>query len=82
MVETGQDVEGLQVDQTVLLPAGSGTWTTHLIAEAKRLIPLPNQADPKQLAINVIKLSAKPGCHAGSIFLQTGVHTNLQRDSA
>lgn len=45
------DVTTLSIGQTVLLPAGSGTWTTHLIAVAKRLIPLPGGVDPKQLAM-------------------------------
>ena len=35
----------------MLLPAGSGTWATHLVADAKRLVPLPAGADPRQLAM-------------------------------
>ena len=42
---------GLSVGQTVLLPAGSGTWATHLVAEARRLVPIPAGADPQQLAM-------------------------------
>jgi len=45
------DVQGLAVGQTVLLPVGCGTWTTHLNLAAKALVPLPNDADPKQLAM-------------------------------
>jgi trans-2-enoyl-CoA reductase len=51
VVEVASDVQGLAVGQTVLLPVGSGTWTTHLIAPAKALVPLPNDADPQQLAM-------------------------------
>ncbi len=39
------------VGQTVLLPVGCGTWSTHVIVDAAKLIPLPNQADPQQLAM-------------------------------
>ena len=51
VVELGPDTQGPAIGQTVLLPAGSGTWATHLVAPAARLIPLPNDADPKQLAM-------------------------------
>lgn len=45
------DVSSPKVGQVVLLPAGSGTWTSHMIADAKRLIPLPDGADARQLAM-------------------------------
>ncbi len=51
VVELGPDTQGLSVGQTVVLPAGSGTWTTHLVADARRLVPIPEGADPKQLAM-------------------------------
>jgi mitochondrial enoyl-[acyl-carrier protein] reductase / trans-2-enoyl-CoA reductase len=51
VVEVGPDVSGISVGQTVLLPAGSGTWTTHLVANARRLVPIPEGADPQQLAM-------------------------------
>jgi NADPH:quinone reductase-like Zn-dependent oxidoreductase len=47
----GEDVDGLSVGQLVLLPRGSGTWVTHLLAEARSLVPLPEVADPLQLAM-------------------------------
>lgn len=50
VLEVAADVGNLKVGQTVLLPVGSGTWRTHLIAEARQLIPLPS-ADPQQLAM-------------------------------
>lgn len=49
--ELGPGVTTHRAGQTVLLPAGSGTWSSHMIAEAKRLIPLPEGADPTQLAM-------------------------------
>lgn len=50
VLEVAADVSNLKPGQTVLLPVGCGTWRTHLIAEAKQLIPLPS-ADPQQLAM-------------------------------
>ena len=55
VAELGPEVQGLAgvlaVGQLVLLPAGSGTWATHLVADARRLVPLPEVADPQQLAM-------------------------------
>ena len=51
VVELGPNTDGPVVGTTVLLPVGAGTWATHLVADAKRLIPLPAGADPKQLAM-------------------------------
>ncbi len=51
VVELAPGTQGPAVGQTVLLPAGSGTWSTHVVAPAARLIPLPNEADAKQLAM-------------------------------
>lgn len=50
----GEGVSGLEPGQTVLLPIGCGTWSSHLILPAKDLIPLPGQADPLQLAMLTI----------------------------
>ena len=47
----GPDVEGLPVGQMVLLPVGIGTWASHVVAPAKKLIPLPNEADAQQLSM-------------------------------
>ena len=49
--ELGPDTRGPAVGQTVLLPAGAGTWATHVVAPAARLIPLPNEAVPPPLAM-------------------------------
>lgn len=51
IVELGPQTQGPAVGQTVLLPAGSGTWATHVVVPAARLVPLPNEGDPKQLAM-------------------------------
>lgn len=45
------DVDASRIGQTVLLPVGCGTWSTHVVAAAKKLMPLPSQADPQQLAM-------------------------------
>lgn len=37
--------------RTVLLPISGGTWSTHLIADARTLLPLPDDADPVQLSM-------------------------------
>jgi NADPH:quinone reductase-like Zn-dependent oxidoreductase len=37
-----------------LLTRGGGTWSTHVVAEAKELVPLPNEADPLQLAMMTV----------------------------
>ncbi|MDH4566847.1 alcohol dehydrogenase [Pseudomonas sp. BN414] len=50
VLEVAADVTSLKPGQTVLLPVGCGTWRTHLLADAKQLIPLPS-ADPQQLAM-------------------------------
>ena len=47
----GSAVSGLAIGQMVLLPVGSGTWSTHVVVEATALVPLPAGADPQQLAM-------------------------------
>ena len=54
VVAVGPDVASPTVGQTVLLPVGSGTWSTHVVGEAKKLMPLPNGADPLQLAMMTV----------------------------
>ncbi|PNS08166.1 NADPH:quinone reductase / Zn-dependent oxidoreductase [Lysobacter silvestris] len=51
VVELGPDTHGPGVGQVVLLPAGIGTWATHVVAPAAQLIALPNNADPQQLSM-------------------------------
>ena len=51
VVELGPEVDGLPIGQTVLLPPVIGSWATHIVASAKALTPLPNEADPLQLSM-------------------------------
>ncbi len=51
VVEHGPDVTEPAIGQTVLLPVGIGTWATHMVADAKSLISLPNEVDPIQLSM-------------------------------
>jgi trans-2-enoyl-CoA reductase len=54
VVAHGPGVSVPPIGQTVLLPRGVGTWATHVVGEARRLMPLPNDADPLQLAMMVV----------------------------
>ena len=54
VAELGPDAGELAVGQLVLLPRGSGTWSTHVVAVAAQLQPLPNEADPLQLSMMTI----------------------------
>ena len=47
----GEGVTGLSVGGLVLPPPGSGTWVTHVLTDARSLVPLPEGADPLQLAM-------------------------------
>lgn len=51
VIERGPGVEHIAVGQVVLLPVGSGTWATHLVADSARLIALPEVADYAQLSM-------------------------------
>lgn len=52
--QVGEGVQGLQPGQLVLLPVGCGTWSTHVQAPAAQFVPLPEGADPRQLAMLAI----------------------------
>lgn len=52
--ELGAGVSGLEKGQTVLLPIGIGTWASHVVARAKDLVPLPGEADAKQLSMMTV----------------------------
>jgi trans-2-enoyl-CoA reductase len=54
VAELGPDAGELAVGQLVLLPRGSGTWSTHVVGVAAELQPLPNEADPLQLSMMTI----------------------------
>lgn len=51
VIEHGTGVSKPAIGQTVLLPMGIGTWATHIVADAKGLVPLPNEVDPVQLSM-------------------------------
>src|SRR6185503_16038086 len=42
------------VGTVVLLPVGIGTWATHVVADAAKLVPLPSDADPRQLSMMMV----------------------------
>jgi trans-2-enoyl-CoA reductase len=50
----GDGVQGFRAGQLVLLPVGCGTWSTHVQAPAAQFVPLPDVADPQQLAMLAI----------------------------
>lgn len=47
----GERVEGLESGRIVMLPLGSGTWRSHMIADASTVIALPQDADPLQMSM-------------------------------
>jgi trans-2-enoyl-CoA reductase len=51
VVQHGPGVSSPAIGQTVLLPMGCGTWSTHMAVNAAALISLPNEADPQQLSM-------------------------------
>ena len=51
VLEVGEGVTHLSPGQRVLLPVGSGTWTTHLTSDARLLVPLPAAGDAVQLSM-------------------------------
>jgi NADPH:quinone reductase-like Zn-dependent oxidoreductase len=54
VVAHGPGASSPPIGQTVLLPLGVGTWATHVVGDSRRLMPLPNDADPLQLAMMVV----------------------------
>ena len=54
VAEVGPDAGAPAVGQLVLLPRGCGSWSTHIVAEAAQLQPLPDDADPLQLSMMTI----------------------------
>ena len=54
VAELGPGTTSPPVGQTVLLPVGGGTWASHMVAEASKLMPLPNGVDPLQLAMMTV----------------------------
>ncbi len=54
VVQTGEGVDNLAVGQRVLLSGIGGTWTTHLLASAKHLVPVPGGVDVQQQAMMAV----------------------------
>ena len=54
VAELGPGTTSPAVGQTVLLPVGGGTWASHMVAEASKLMQLPNGVDPLQLAMMTV----------------------------
>jgi trans-2-enoyl-CoA reductase len=54
VVELEADSADVGVGQLVLLPRGCGSWSTHVVAQASQLRPLPSDGDPLQLAMVAI----------------------------
>lgn len=54
VIEHGPGVKDPALGTTVLLPIGIGSWATHMVAEAKTLMPLPDGVDPIQLSMITI----------------------------
>lgn len=84
VVELGADTQGLAPGQTVLLPAGAGTWATHVVAPAARLVPLPGEADPRQLAMLTVNpptasllLSDFVALQPGDWLIQNGANSGV-----
>lgn len=84
VVALGPDTQGPAVGQTVLLPAGSGTWATHVVVPAARLIQLPNEGDPKQLAMLTVNpptasllLSDFASLQPGDWVIQNGANSGV-----
>lgn len=51
VAETGPDVKSPAAGQRVLLPVSCGTWSSHVVVDAAKLIPLPDEADAQQLSM-------------------------------
>ena len=82
IAQLAPDVTGLTPGQMVLLPVGSGTWATHLVAAAASLMPLPAGADPQQLAMLTVNpptarllLSEFVGLQAGEWVIQNAANS-------
>lgn len=84
VIELGPEVRHPAIGQVVLLPVGSGTWTTHLLAEARSLLPLPDTIDPRQLAMITINpptasllLTEFVDLHAGDWVIQNAANSSV-----
>ncbi|HHB81260.1 MAG TPA: alcohol dehydrogenase [Aliiroseovarius sp.] len=53
ITEVAEDVTGLNIGQLVLLPAGTGTWRTEIVASAGAFVPMP-EGDIDQLSMMMV----------------------------
>lgn len=51
VAQLGPGTSGPDVGGLVLLPIGCGSWSTHVVVDATALVTLPDDADPRQLAM-------------------------------
>lgn len=54
VAQLGPGTTGPSVGALVLLPVGCGSWSTHVLVDSAALVPLPDVADPKQLAMMTV----------------------------
>ncbi len=54
VIQIGEGVDNLVVGQRVLLSGTGGTWTTHLLAKAGQLVPMPDGVDAQQQAMMTV----------------------------
>ncbi len=54
VAQLGPGTAGPAVGRLVLLPLGCGTWSTHVVTVAASLVPLPSDADPRQLSMMTV----------------------------
>jgi NADPH:quinone reductase-like Zn-dependent oxidoreductase len=58
VLAVGADVTSVKVGDRVLLPLYSNTWRERIVVSARKLVPLPAEADVQQLAMLRINLPA------------------------
>jgi NADPH:quinone reductase-like Zn-dependent oxidoreductase len=84
VIEHGPGVTEPALGQTVLLPMGVGTWATHMVVDAEKLIALPNGVDPVQLSMITINpptasllLSEFVDLNAGDWLIQNAANSGV-----
>lgn len=54
VIQLGESVNHLSVNQRVLLSGTGGTWTSHLLASAKQLVSVPDEVDARQQSMMTV----------------------------
>ncbi len=82
IAQIGVNVSRLTIGQRVLLPVGGGTWRTHMLANAAKVVPLPNVGDLLQLSMLTVNpptawllLSEFVGLEAGDWVIQNAANS-------